>query len=241
VIAYSDPGAGKRQLAGGLDDYAFTVIACLDAYEATGVLSYFNFAREIADAMLRRFADATGGGFFDTDSAADPASLIGALTAKRKPLQDSPTPAANPAAAIALTRLYHYTNNEAYKDKAEDTLETFAGVVDHFGIYAATYGIALRLLTSAHTQVVVIGSGEQAEDLYRAASAPFSFSKSVVRLGEGQAVGPNLPPALAETIPNLPGVQSREALAVLCSNFACQPPVTTAKELSAALKHALKS
>ncbi|HUR36968.1 MAG TPA: thioredoxin domain-containing protein [Terriglobales bacterium] len=240
VIAYSDPKAGKRQLAGGLDDYAFTIIACLDAYEATGVLSYFHFARDIADAMLRRFADKTSGGFFDTDSTADPASLIGALTAKRKPLQDSPTPAANPAAAIALIRLYHFTNHAPYKDKAEDTLETFAGVVGHFGIYAATYGIALRQLTSPHTQVVVIGSGAQAGELYRTATAGFSLSKSVVRLGEGQAVAANLPPALAESIPHLPGVQKKATLAVLCSNFACQPPISSPDALTAAIQQAVK-
>jgi uncharacterized protein len=239
VIAYSDPQAGKRQLAGGLDDYAYTAIACLDAYEATGALSYFHFAQGIADAMLRRFADDTGGAFFDTDSTADPQTLIGALAAKRKPLQDSPTPAANPSAAIALIRLFHYTNEAKYRDKAEDTLETYAKVVDHFGIYAATYGIALRVLTSPHTQVVVIGSGPQAEELYRAASQPFLLSKSVLRLGEGQAVPQNLPPALAETIPNLSGMSERRTLAVLCSNFTCQPPISDPAELASALSKSL--
>ncbi|MGE5206377.1 MAG: thioredoxin domain-containing protein, partial [Chlamydiota bacterium] len=42
VIAYSDPQASARDLAGVLDDYAFAAIACLDAYEATADLSYFN-------------------------------------------------------------------------------------------------------------------------------------------------------------------------------------------------------
>ena len=41
VIAYSDPHAERRDIAGLLDDYAFTAVACLDAYEATGDLSYF--------------------------------------------------------------------------------------------------------------------------------------------------------------------------------------------------------
>jgi uncharacterized protein len=46
VIAhYSDPKAERRETAGVLDDYAFAVIACLDAYEATADLSYFRFAR----------------------------------------------------------------------------------------------------------------------------------------------------------------------------------------------------
>src|SRR5438445_2403741 len=49
VIAYSDPKAALRAVRGMLDDYAFIAIACLDSYEATADLSYFNFARSIAD------------------------------------------------------------------------------------------------------------------------------------------------------------------------------------------------
>src|SRR5437867_12982351 len=49
VVAYSDPTAQSRPIAGLLDDYAFTAMACLDAYETTSDLSYFNFARRIAD------------------------------------------------------------------------------------------------------------------------------------------------------------------------------------------------
>ena len=44
-----------------LDDYAFTAIACLDAYEATSDISYFNFAKRITDVMIERFFDATSG------------------------------------------------------------------------------------------------------------------------------------------------------------------------------------
>src|SRR5580700_2373418 len=69
VIAYSDPKAEPREINGVLDDYAFTVIACLDAYEATADLSYFRFARSIADAMVNGFFDSANGGFFDTRTA----------------------------------------------------------------------------------------------------------------------------------------------------------------------------
>src|SRR5262249_48623365 len=57
VLAYSDPQAEPRRIAGMLDDYAFTTIACLDAYECTGDLTYFNFARQIGSTMIERFAD----------------------------------------------------------------------------------------------------------------------------------------------------------------------------------------
>src|SRR5580692_8326705 len=38
VVAYSDPTAERRVVAGLLDDYAFTAVTCLDAYEATADL-----------------------------------------------------------------------------------------------------------------------------------------------------------------------------------------------------------
>ena len=46
-------------------------------------------------------------------------------------------------AAIALLRLHQYTGDEAYRDKAEQTLEAFGGIAGQFGIFAATYGIAV--------------------------------------------------------------------------------------------------
>ena len=233
VIAYSDPQAEKRQAPGVLDDYAFTTIACLDAYEATADLSYFKFAIKIADRMIALFHDSTSGGFFDM--AATDGPVLGALTARRKPLQDSPTPAGNPAAAIALLRLHAYTNQASYRDIAEDTLEAFAGIAEHYGMFASTYAIALDMYLNPHTHVVVAGSGEAAERLVAAALAPFSLNKSVLHLAEGEIVAQMLPPALADTIPNLPAIKEKKTVAVVCSNFTCQPPIGDAAELSKAV------
>ncbi|MGA2375369.1 MAG: thioredoxin domain-containing protein [Candidatus Sulfotelmatobacter sp.] len=242
VVAYSDPQAEHRAVSGLLDDYAATALACLDAYEATADLSYFKFARAIGDAMIARLFDAVSGGFFDAEPAAEGQSL-GVLGTRRKPLQDSPTPAGNPMAAIALLRLHLYTGDSAYRDKAEQTLETFAGVAEQFGIFAATYGIAVLHLLENPVQVVVIAERERdetAKSLVAVAVAPFAFNKSVLRLTTNQAVAGNLPPALAATIPNLPRLSAGEAFAVLCSGFACQPPITDPAELRRALHSALQ-
>jgi len=238
VVAYSDPAASLREVSGLLDDYAATALACLDAHEATADLSYFKFAQAIGDAMIRRFFDATGGGFFDAEPAAEGKSL-GVLGTRRKPLQDSPTPAGNPMAAIALVRLHHYTGEAGYRDKAEQTLEAFAGVAEQFGIFAATYGIAVLHFLESAVQVVVIGDGVEGDALSAVATAPFAFNKSVLRLTANQAAAANLPPALAATIPNLPHLKSGVPFAVLCSGFACQPPVTDPAELRRSVESAL--
>ncbi|MFZ0285958.1 MAG: thioredoxin domain-containing protein [Terriglobales bacterium] len=236
VLAYSDAAAERRDVPAVLDDYASTATACLDAYESTADLSYFNFSRRIADAMVERFFDAVSGGFFDTPKATEGAEALGVLGKRRKPFQDSPTPAGNSVAAIALLRLHAYTNDPGYRDKAEQTMEVLAGVAGRYGLFAATYGIAGVHFSQPHMQVVVIGEGEGGEPLYRAAVEPFSVSKAVLKLPWQQAVAQNLPPALAETIPSLPMVKAGKAAAILCSEFSCQPPIFAPEELSGALR-----
>jgi uncharacterized protein len=249
VIAYSDPKAERRDVAGVLDDYAFTIIACLDAYEATADMSYFRFARSIADSMLSGFFDPAGGGFFDTRTASEENSkektALGILGTRRKPFQDSPTPAGNSAAAIALLRLHGYTNDgspdgASYREKAEQTLEVYAGVAGQHGIFAATYGLAVLRFVQSHTQVVVIGKDHAAAELYRAAVRPLALGTAVLRLDADKVVPQNLPPALAQTIPNLPALGDRQSseprsFAVVCSGFTCQPPIFKAEDLAQAL------
>jgi len=235
VLAYSDGDAERRQISGVLDDYAFTVIACLDAYEATADLSYFNFARRISDAMLHRFFDPTSGGFFDTQKTSSGEKVLGVLGTLRKPFQDSPTPAGNSAAAIALLRLHAYTNEEALRDKAEQTIELIAGLAGQFGLFAATYGIAAVHLAHPHTQIVIVGSGELADRLYDAGVASYSAGKAVLKLAANKAVAQNLPAALAQTIPQLPAVKEGKTVAVICSGFTCQPPLSDPEELTESL------
>jgi uncharacterized protein YyaL (SSP411 family) len=238
IVAYSEPHADQRSIRGMLDDYAFTALACLDAYETTGAISYFHFTQRIADEMIRRFADPASGGFFDMEASLEE-KLLGALSARRKPFQDSPTPAGNPTAAIVLLRLYAYTNEPSHRSQAEDTLKVFAGAAEQFGIYAGTYGIAATWLSRPHTQVVVIGEDENAAALLKAALAPFAVNKAVLHLTESEAVAQNLPPVLAETIPNLPALKEKKSLAVVCTNFTCQPPVYDPETLSKVLRDAM--
>jgi len=177
---------------------------------------------------VAEFYDATGGGFFD--AAAKGEELLGVLAARRKPLQDSPTPAGNPAAAAALLRLEALNGRADLREKAEDTLEAFAGVVTHFGLYAGTYGLALERLLLPPVQVVVIGEDNAADELEAAATVRFAGNKSVIRLTRAQVAG-ELPPLLAETLPLLPQLQAPDSFAVVCQGTSCLPPTSDPEQL----------
>ncbi len=183
--------------------------------------------------MLAKFFDPVSGGFFDTEAhAGDGSKTLGVLSARRKPFQDSPTPAGNSVAAIALLRMYNYTNDEGYREKAEQTMEVFAGVAGQYGIFGATYGIAGVHFSQPHTQVVVIGEGEDAERLLRAANAVFALNKTSLQLAANEAVAQNVPPALAETIAAFASTARSHAIALVCSGFTCQPPISDAEQLT---------
>jgi len=233
VVSYSDANAAKRDGRGFLDDYACTAIACLDAYEATADLSYFRFARGITDQMIERFYDSVTGGFFDREQSV---GSLGVLSAARKPYQDSPTPAGNAMAAIALLRMNAYTDEASYRDKAEQTLEVLASAAGQYGLFAATYGIAAQYFVSPPTQIVIVGEDESAEELHTQAVVASPNRSAILKLTFNQAVSENLPPSLAATIPQLPSVRQRTTAAVICSGGSCRPPVYSANELERLLQ-----
>ncbi len=220
VVAYGEVAQAGSAIEGVLEDYLFTAHAALDAWEVTGQYRYFEAGLALGEAAVARFYDSENGGFFDTD--VDGAEKIGALTARRKPLQDAPTPAGNSVAAALLLRLEALTGQGAFRDKAKATLECFAGVVEHFGLYAASYGLALRRMVEAPVQVVVVGSDRLADELEGEALRGYQVTKSVVRL---RNLEEKLPPALAQTLPHLPGMVG--SFAVVCSGFTCGLPVAS--------------
>ncbi len=235
VLAYSDGHTTAHAAPGVLEDYALTIHACLDAWQATARLEYYEVAAAMGWAMVERFGDKTSGGFFDTDQVTDAGKPLGVLGARRKPLQDAPTPAGNPTAAAALLRLHGLSGDEALRELAEDTLECFAGIVEQFGLYAASYGLALERLLLPPVQVVVIGSDDAARRLAASATARFAVNKSVLRLTREQVSEDKLPPVLAETLPHLPQLTEAGSFVVVCRGNACLPPVRDAEELLRAL------
>jgi uncharacterized protein YyaL (SSP411 family) len=231
VVSYSNPSAAARESGGFLDDYASTTIACLDAYEATSDMTYFRRAEQIVEQMVERFYDDQAGGFFDSQPGL---ASLGVLATPRKAFQDSPTPAGNPMAAIALVRILAYSGKTEHRDRAEKTLGLLSGVAGQYGIFVATYGIAATMFANPHEQIVIVGDDQAATELYRRASAVPKLGRSVLQLAFNQVAPENLPRTLAETLPHLT-VQGGASYAVVCTNGSCKPPTLTVDELDGLL------
>jgi len=235
VIAYGE-GITAEKIPGTLDDYAFTVHAAIDAWLTSGNMNFYRVAVQLADAMIDRFYDRTAGAFYDTAVPVGGPAPLGVLSARRKPLQDSPTPAGNPTAASALLRLEALGARQEYREIAEDTLASFAGVVEHFGLYAGSYGLALERLLLDPVQVIVVGSGPEAFRLEATAVARFAVNKTVMRITPHTLATESLPQALAEVLPHVPKPEGGQGWALVCTRRTCLPPITDPEALLEALE-----
>jgi uncharacterized protein YyaL (SSP411 family) len=90
---------GRAKITAYLEDHAYLLEALIVLFETTCEERWFAAAMELADEMIARFADEQGGGFFTT--ATDGEQLI----ARRKDLEDSPTPAGSSSAAAGQPRI----------------------------------------------------------------------------------------------------------------------------------------
>jgi uncharacterized protein YyaL (SSP411 family) len=222
---------GGPRLEGSLDDQVFAIAALLDAWESTLDQRYFAIAEQAMRLTVERFGDPDAGGFFDRAKDAAP---MGGLEVRRKPLQDSPTPAGNSVAAIVLDRLHAFTGEKLYRDWAEKTLEAFVVLAPKYGLFAATYGLAALLHARHPLQVMVTGEAgdPKAAGLEKAANETYRFGKSILRVAPGHIGAGNLPPALRETVPHL---NAHVPQALVCVETTCQAPVADAPKLSSLL------
>jgi uncharacterized protein YyaL (SSP411 family) len=201
---------GRAHLAGYLEDHAFLLEALLALYEATFEERWFVRARELADAIIERFADPERGGFFVT--ADDGERLI----ARRKDLEDQPIPAGSSSAALGLLRLAAMTGERAYEDAALGAIRLVAEVAPR---YPSAFGHMLRAIdfvTAPARELAIVG--EQPAALLAVVREHY---RPHLVLAAAPAGGGSAVPLLEGRDPS-----AGAAWAYLCERFACQAPVS---------------
>ena len=114
---------GVPKYNGYLDDYAFLVRGLLRLHRATGERSWLDEAKSLTDTMNRLFWDDKNGGFYFT--LANQKYLV----VRTKNPYDSALPSGNAVAVNNLLTLAQLIGEKSYLDKAEKTLQNFAGMM----------------------------------------------------------------------------------------------------------------
>jgi len=155
---------------------------------------------------------------------------------ERKAFQDSPTPAANAQAVLVLDRLARLAGREDFGAAAQATLDLFAPKAHQYGLFAATYALALVNHLRPPIEIVVVGprDDERTRQLLAAAHQAPRGGKHVLCFEPATLTARDLPAGLAATLPQLP--YYGRPLALVCVGTTCKQPVETPEALTAILQ-----
>jgi uncharacterized protein len=199
--------AGQAKGNGYLEDYADVANGLLELHVATGELRWLEEANRLARLAVELFVDATHGGFFL--SPADGEQLV----ARKKDLEDQPTPSGNSMLALVLLKLARIYGDDELERRAVGVFRlvrpALARVPSAFGHLLS----GLELHFSPPREIAVVGPVDSR--VAKRVLEPFEPNTVV-------AVGPS------DEIPLLAGkilVDGKPAV-YICSNFACEAPVT---------------
>ncbi len=208
-------GVGK--LNAYLDDYAFLAAALIDAFEATATPAYLDQARELTAVMLEQFWDVQAGGCFFTGKDHEP------LIQRMKTGEDSAIPSGNAVAAMNFLRLFSYTGEQPYLDKAEQTFRLFRAPMGQNPFGTASLLGALDFFLAKPKEIVLVGNRDAAEmtDLLRKIYGRYVPNKTLVVV-DGEETAARYVPDSAKGKRAIGG----QPTAYVCHNFACSPPVT---------------
>jgi uncharacterized protein len=196
--------------SGFLPDYADVANGLLELHVATGDLRWLEEANRLARAAVELFADEQHGGFY--------LSAGEELVARRKDLEDQPTPSGNAALAWVLLRLARIYGDDELERQA---VSVFRLVDRAAGRVPLAFGWALSALDlhfSPRRELAVVGPPDS--EVAKAALAPF-HPNVVVAVGPGEGV------ALLEG----KGLVDGRPAVYVCENFACRLPTTDAADL----------
>lgn len=212
---------GQARFRAYLEDYAFLSDGLLSLYEATFEARWFREAESLAEQMIRKFWDPQGKGFFFTPE--DHETLI------HRPMEfyDNAIPSGNSAAASVLLRLWRYSGEDKWLRYAVSIMKTAAGMMQEYPSAFPYMLCALDFYMAKATEIAVVGDpgDPQTRELLNEIFHCY-YPNKVVACGIGNDV---------PLLQNRPQIQSRPT-AYVCRNFACDLPVTAARDLGERLK-----
>ncbi|WP_370618121.1 thioredoxin domain-containing protein [Mumia sp. Pv 4-285] len=205
--------------AGVLEDYGCVAEAYVAVLGVTGDAVWLERATTLLDAVLEHFAvgvdsavgaETGAGGFYDT---ADDAQR---LVVRPRDLSDNATPSGTSSVATALLAAAAVTGEDRFRTAAEDAVRSASALATGAPRFAGwTLSVAEAMLAGP-LEIAVVGDGEDAAALHRAALGLASPGAVVV----AAPVGTPLPLFAYKDL-----VDGRAA-AYVCRGFACERPVT---------------
>ena len=218
--------SGRGRLNGYLDDAAWLATALLDAFETTSHCWYLDQAGAVMQSLLSNFWDEVASGCFFTSH--DHERLI----QRMKTGTDSAMPSGNAVAAEALLRLFSFTGEERYHERAEQILKLFRQTMAQNPYGAAAMLCSLDWWLCGPTEIIVVGprGNPLTEAMVMTVQQRYIPNRVLLAIEETRADG-------AIEVPLAKGKASLDGrpTAYVCHRHTCSQPVTEPRLLEAML------
>jgi uncharacterized protein YyaL (SSP411 family) len=203
---------GVAKGTGYLEDYADVAYGLMELHVATGDPRWLLEAHRLATLAVELFADDEGG-FFQTPRDGEQ------LVARKKELDDHPTPSGNAMLAYVLLRLARIWGDDELERLGVSVLRIVRDALPRAPSAFGWLLVALHQHLAPHRELAIVGASDAA--VARAAVA-HAVETDVI------AFGP------ADDVPLLVGRTEvdGQAAVYVCERFACALPVTEAVELA---------
>jgi hypothetical protein len=198
---------GVAKGTGYLEDYADVAYGLMELHAATGEPRFLREAHRLAELAVALFADDEHGGFFQTPADGEQ------LVARKKEVDDHPTPSGNAMLAYVLLRLARIWGDAELERRGVSVLRLVRDSAPRAPTAFGWMLVALHQHLAPHRELAIVGDPRAPIAVEYAASAE---PADVI------AFGP------ADDIPLLAGrteVDGKTAVYV-CERFACRAPVT---------------
>jgi uncharacterized protein len=204
--------AGVAKGTGYLEDYADVAYGLEQLHIATGDPRWLRESHRLATTAVELFVDDDGGGFFQAPGDGEQ------LVARKKELDDHPTPSGNAMLAYVLLRLARIWGDDELERRGVSVLRVVRDMLPRVPTSFGWMLVALHQHLAPHCEIAILGPPDA--PVARAALERAADTDVV-------AFGP------ADDVPLLAGraeVDGRPTV-YLCERFACRLPITEAGEL----------
>jgi uncharacterized protein YyaL (SSP411 family) len=209
--------AGKAQISGFAEDYAFVADGLIALYEATFESRWLDEAIALARLAVELFGDPAEGGFHTTASDAE------RLVVRQREIIESATPAPGGVLALVLQRLSVLLDDKDLAKPAIDALRVARIYMDRAAQAVPTWLQALDFYLATPKEIAF--TGPRSPELMGVVHTRF-LPNRVMAAGNGTT---------AQTALMKDKPETDVATAYVCERFVCQSPTTDPAELAAQL------
>ena len=201
---------GEVRYLAYLEDYSFLIWGLIELYNSTFNNRFLGAAYELTDCMIELFMDEKDGGFYHYGSDGEE------LIVRPKELYDGALPSGNSVAAMILQRLSLLADKPEYEDIAEKMFTSFGSQLEGYPEGFTYFLSSFLYFIKGNAKVSLIGKKENDDINSMIAGINDMYLPDVVII-----LKENDEERSAE----------EEAVAYVCSNRSCSPPIAGIEDL----------